>query len=156
MKKMLILLISALFAAGTAGCNSLEKGHTDSSISESIVSSEAPAYESDVQTEIEKIQIEEQIIDILNSTQVNPPFALTIGQAVVNVFTNYDYEIKPYYATDDSVYLIAFTGTYKLNPDVPVVKSGTISYKVNLKPGECKVVSDTDEILTAFYVYSVS
>lgn len=104
---------------------------------------------SDVSEEIP----EEEILNILDSTKVDPMFSPTVGQMIVKVFHTFDITYEKIPGTETE-YHVTISGEFCPNPDIPyMTMEGAIKYRVTVSTGRCVLISDINNVEAAFLAH---
>ncbi len=143
----------------TVGCIDGNWGITNETESDSdyIKTQEtAPEQVQDVVTEqpqeTEEIPVNE-ILNILDTTKVNPTFSPTIGQMVVEVFHSFEINYEKIPGTE-SQYHVTISGEFYPNPDIPyLIMEGEIMYRVTVSTGRCVLIADPNDVEAAFLTH---
>ena len=99
-------------------------------------------------------EIEDKIIDVLNSTPVHSLFGASIGHIITVVFWDYDITIE---WISPNLYSVEISGRYRPNTNVTqMAYTGSITYQVDISDGTCKISQDPDNISASFYSFAVN
>lgn len=117
------------------------------------------AIEAGMQAESKRqrnLEIQRQILDILNSTRVDPMWVPTIGQMVKRVFFYYNIEYFPH-EDYDTIFEVVITGSYCPVPDLRNLSmDGSITYLIGTETKTCMLFKDPNQLTATFMLFIVN
>lgn len=160
-RKIMPLFLVIVFCLSIAACVWFFNQIREAEITAEIAAESAnrAAIEAAMQAESErqkKKEIEQQILDILNTTKVDSMWAPTIGQMVKRVFFYYNIEYFPH-EDYDTIFEVVITGSYCPVPDMRNLSmDGSITYLIGTETKKCMLFKDPNQLTATFMLFIVN